>query len=356
MYPPPPRSSPGPASPNWASLFPCATVTDAGTGNAVNAGKVEPITGKVEFVAESADPIVLGEVNVNKAGVALMSTNKLKNVGPYQIQAEFLPANQFFTGSASAPVQVTITPKTLNATTATSVEATQSSIETGEAISLSATVQNSDSSLPDGIVQFATVGPHPIVLGDVVPSNFGQSVSFATFALQKVGTYQIEATYLPNNNRFAESTSPPITVTVTPLTAASFRVTPVVRHGHLGEPLSFNVTALNAQNQPLTNYTGSIILSSPTDSWTTLPRSLYISLDLTPPSPQTTGLATFPVTLYTFTPADHGTHQFIGGVTFNKGGAEVLEELRPTTRKFAVRPSLPSADESRGSGYTEATG
>ena len=42
---------------------------------------------------------------------------------------------------------------------------------------------------------------------------FGQQVSLASFALQKVGTYQVEAVYMPNSTRFAESTSAPVTVT-----------------------------------------------------------------------------------------------------------------------------------------------
>ena len=120
-------------------------------------------------------------------------------------------------------------------------------VETGEPITLNATVQNANSSLADGVVEFVTVAPHPVVLGEVAVGTFGQQVSFTTGKLKKVGTYQIEAKYLPNTNRFAESTSAPVTVTVTPLTAASFRVTPVVRHGHLGQPMSFTVTALNVK-------------------------------------------------------------------------------------------------------------
>jgi hypothetical protein len=310
-----------------------ATVESAAVGSAVSAGAVEPIAGKVEFLTAGPNPIVLGVANVNKAGLAALSTNKLNNPGAYQIQAEFLPSNQFYTGSASSPLPLTINPTTLNAPTVTSIQAMTSSVETGEPITLSATVQNSSSDLPDGVVQFSTVGPHPVVLGDVVPTNFGQTVSFATFALHKVGTYQIQAEFLPNNNRFAESASPPVAVAVTPLTAASFQVTPVVRHGHLGEPMSFIVTAVNGQKQPVPNYTGTIVLSSPTDSWTFLPRSLYVSLDLTPPSPQTTGLASFPATTYTFTRADHGTHLFTGGVIFGKGGAEVVEATQADNAK-----------------------
>jgi hypothetical protein len=140
-----------------------------------------------------------------------------------------------------------------------------------------------------------------------------------------VGTYPVEAEYLPSTNLFAESTSAPTNVTVTPLTAASFRVTPVVRHGHLGKQLSFTVTALNLKKQPVTNYTGTVVFSSPTDSWTVFPKSVYVAMGLALPPPLSTGLATFNPQTYTFTPADHGTHTFFAAVTFGKGGAESLQ-------------------------------
>ena len=107
----------------------------------------------------------------------------------------------------------------------------------------------------------------------------------------------------------------------------------MVRHGHLGKPLSFTVTALNAQKQPLTNYTGTVVFTSPTDSWTIFPTAVYASLELPPPPPQSTGLATFNPQSYTFTPADHGSHTFVGAVTFGKGGAETLQVTQANNPK-----------------------
>ena len=302
-----------------------ATVDDAGTGVQVDAGKVEPISGKVEFIVDSPNPVVLATVNLNKHAQASLSTNMLKNAGPYQIEARFVPANNFFAGSNSAPTSVTITPKTVNAPTVTSLTAVTNSIEMGEAIGFSATVQNNNSNLADGVVKFVTVARHPQVVGKADVGTFGQPVGLTTSLLKKVGTYQIEAEYVPNTNRFAESTSPPVDVTVTPLTAASFRVTPTVPRGHIEEPLSFNVTAINTQNQPMTNYTGIVVFSSPTDSSTIFPASTYKSLKTSAPSPLTQGLASFTTQSYTFTPADHGSHTFVGAVTFGKGGAETIQ-------------------------------
>ena len=300
-----------------------ATVKDAGTGVDVNAGLVEPITGSVAFLTDSPDPVVLGEVKL-KDGQASLSTSMLENVGTSQIIAEFLPANNYFAESTSAATPVSITPKSVAAPTVTSLQAVTTRVETGEAITLNATVQNSNSSLPDGVVKFVTVARHPVVLGEVTIGTFGQQVSITTAALEKVGTYQVEAEYSPNTNRFAESTSAPITVAVTPLTAAAFQITPAVRHGHLGKPTSFTVTALNAAKQPLTNYTGTVVLSSPTDSWTFFPPSEYKLLKTSAPSNLSPGLAVFTPQSYTFTPADQGTHTFIAAATFGKAGAEKL--------------------------------
>jgi len=325
-----------------------ATVHDAGTGVEVDAGLVEPLTGTVAFLTDSPNPVVLGEANVARSGRAVLSTNLLKNLGPNKIVAEFLPANNYFGESTSAPVSVTITPQTVNSPTVTSLQVVPYTIETGEPIALTATVQNSDSSLADGAVKFVTVSGHPIVLGEVGVGSFGQQVGLTTFKLEKVGTYQVEAKYLPDTNRFAASTSAPVTVTVTPLTVASFRVTPLVRHGHLGEPLGFAVTALDSQKQPFTNYTGTVVFSSPTASSTTLPKALITelnsqaegegqSLGIPAASPASVSFAT---PLYTFTPADHGTHTFPGEVTFTKGGAETVKVTQADNTKVFGRATF----------------
>ena len=313
-----------------------ATVKDAGTGVDLDAGNVEPLTGTVAFVTASANPVVLGETTLNKNGQALLSTNLLKSVGSNQITAEFLPANNYFAESTSAPLAMTINPTTVNAPTVTSLQAVTNRVETGESITLTATVQkNANSDLADGVVEFFTAARHPVVLGDAAVGTFGQQVSLTTRALKKVGNYPVEAEYLPNTNRFAASTSAPVTVTITPLTAASFRIKPIVRHGHLGSLLSFSVTAVNVRHEPVTNYSGTVIFSSPTDSWTIYPKSVYAALGLTPPPPQSTGLASFNPQAYTFTPADHGTHTFIAAVTFGKGGAETLQATQVNNPKVS---------------------
>jgi hypothetical protein len=310
-----------------------ATVADAGTGTQVDAGRVEPIKGTVEFFTDSPTPIILGDVPLSGTDKASLPTNLLKNAGPYQIEAEFLPSNFFFTGSVSAPTTVTISPATHNSPTVTTLETPTTTFETGESIPLNMTVQNAYSGLANGVVQIVSVSRHPVVLATIDVSTIGRPISIVTNKLQEVGQYRIEAEFSPTGNRFAASISAPVTVTVTPLTAASFAVTPTVHRGHLNEPLSVTVTALNAENRPRTNYTGTIAFSSPTDSWTIFPASVYASLDITPPPPQSTGLATFAIQSYTFTPADHGTHTFVGEVNYGKGGAETLKATQANDPK-----------------------
>ena len=202
----------------------------------MDAGKVEPITGTVAFLTDSPNPVVLGEVNLNKNGQAVTLDEHAEERRSLPDRGRVLARQQLLRREHLGAHSRDDHSQTVNAPTVTSLQAVTNSIETGESIALNATVQNTNSSLADGVVEFVTVARHPVVLGEVDVGTFGQQVSFTTSALKKVGTYQIEAEYLPNTNRFAESTSPPVTVTVTPLTAASFRVTPVVRHGHLGKP------------------------------------------------------------------------------------------------------------------------
>lgn len=316
-----------------------ATVKDAGTGVDINAGVVEPMTGSVAFLTTGPNPTVLGEATL-KNGQAILSTSKLANIGSDQVIAEYLPANNYYAESTSSPVTVILNPTTTNAPTVTNVQAVTGSIETGEPVVLNATVQNVDSSFANGAVEFVTVGKHPVVLGTVPVSMFDQQVSLASFALQKVGHYQVEAVYLPNSTRFAESTSAPIDVTVTPLTAAYFRVTPVVRYGHVGRPLGFKVTALNAERQPVTSFTGTVVFSSPTDSWTIFPKHEYATLGLTEPPAESTLLATFNPSAYTFTTADGGSHTFLGAVTFGKGGAEILKVSEANDSKVSGKTTF----------------
>jgi Bacterial Ig-like domain (group 3) len=308
------------------------TVTNAGTGNEIDAGLVEPLTGSVAFLTTGPNPVVLGETTL-KNGQAALSTNLLENIGPNQVIAEFLPANNYYALSTSAPITITINPTTVNSPVVTSIQAVTNRVETGEPIVLSATVQNPYSSLADGIVEFETVARHPVVLGSVPVSQFGQTVGLTTFGLEKVGNYRVQAIYLPNTNRFAKSTSPPATVTITPLVASSFRVTPVVRHGRTHTPLGFTVTAVNGRNQPVTDYTGTVVFSSPTDSWTVFPKHEYATLGLIEPPAESTLLATFNPSSYTFTTADHGSHTFLGAVSFGKGGAENLKVTQANNSK-----------------------
>lgn len=177
-----------------------------------------------------------------------------------------------------------------------------------------------------GKIEFLIDSPNPVVLGSAKLDRAGRA-SFTTHALDKVGTYWILARYVePNGTVDPSETAGPTPIKVTPLSVTSFRVVPLGRHfGRIGEPMSFTVTALNAAKLSVTNYTGTIQISSPTDSSTTFSKQFYIAYLLPPPIPWTLGLPSYATQIYQFQPSDHGTHTFTGGITFGKGGAEVVK-------------------------------
>ena len=109
---------------------------------------------------------------------------RIKNTGPTS-HRRVLAGEQLLRRKHVGAIPILINPTTLNAPTVTSLQAVTNTIETGEPIVLNATVQNADSSLANGVVEFVTVANRPIVLGTVPVSLFGQQVSLASFALRK---------------------------------------------------------------------------------------------------------------------------------------------------------------------------
>jgi len=196
----------------------------------------------------------------------------------------------------------------------------------GQAISFIANVTDANTGRPvsGGRVEFFLESPTPRLLGKVNLSKNGVA-ALTTTKITRLGTNVVVADFIPTNHRAAGSESAATTVDVNPLAVKSFLVVPARPFGHTGEPMTFTVTALDADRQPVTDYTGTVLVTSPTDSSTRLPTAVYVELHLTPPPLFTVGLATFQNQVYTFTPADNGTHTFVNGVTFNKGGAETVK-------------------------------
>jgi hypothetical protein len=151
-----------------------------------------------------------------------------------------------------------------------------------------------------GRVRFSIVSPIAETLGTAHPDRIGQS-TLTTSRLALGGTYVVMAQYLSLQGRYAPS-STDLTFTVGEPVVASLLITAPHYFGAPGTPLTYSVTALDRAGQPVTDYTGTINMFSPTDH-----------------------SAQFSPHTYTFTTADHGTHEFPDGVTFHKGGAEVLK-------------------------------
>jgi len=196
----------------------------------------------------------------------------------------------------------------------------------GQAILFIATVKDANTGRPvsGGRVEFFLESPIARLLGKVNLSKNGVA-ALTTTKITDLGSNVIVADFIPTNHRASGSESAATTVEIDPLAVKSFLVVPARPFGHPGGPLTFNVTAVDAQGKPATDYTGTVLVTSPTDSNTLFPKHVYVALGITPPPPVTVGLATFQNQVYTFTPADHGTHTFVDGVTFNKGGAETIK-------------------------------
>ncbi len=196
----------------------------------------------------------------------------------------------------------------------------------GQAVEFIASVKDANTGRPvtGGRVEFFLESPTARLLGKVNLNRNGVA-ALTTTKITDLGTNAVVADFIPTNHRAAGSESAAATVDIDPLAVKSFRVVPARPFGHPGEPMTFTVTALDAQGQPATDYTGTVLVTSPTDSNTLFPAHVYVSLGIKPPPPVTVGLATFQNQVYTFTTADQGTHTFVDGVTFNKGGAETVK-------------------------------
>jgi hypothetical protein len=227
---------------------------------------------------------------------------------------------------ALARTQVMATSRTALSSTETILQASNTTAEVGQVVFFVASVTNANTGKPvsSGRVEFFQEAPRLRLLGKVNLNKKGMA-GITTTKLTQLGTNVVVADFIPANLRAAGSESQAASVQVIPLSVGSFRVVPARPFGHTGEPSTFTVTALSPQGQPVTDYTGTVMVTSPTDSNTIFSAHVYVALHLKPPPPVTMGLATFQPQIYTFTTADHGTHTFLDGVTFNKGGAEVLK-------------------------------
>jgi hypothetical protein len=151
-----------------------------------------------------------------------------------------------------------------------------------------------------GHVVFSVVAPRAERLGASGLDRLGHA-TITTTKLHRGGTFEVQAEFLPSVRGYARS-SVLLTVTTGPTAVSSFRITAPHYYGAPGTPITFTVTALNWQKQPVTGYIGTIALASPTNH-----------------------PATIAPKVYTFTTADQGSHTFVKGLTFHKGGAEVLK-------------------------------
>jgi hypothetical protein len=171
----------------------------------------------------------------------------------------------------------------------------------GSHVNLVATVRTAKGNLvvTAGYVKFATAAANPIVLGKATLNRLGRA-NITTSKLGQGGPFDVQAQFVPTERGFAPSSSE-ISVDVAQPMVTAFRITAPQFIGAPGTPLTFTVTAVDRAQTPVTQFTGTIDLFSTTDHGAKLATRVY-----------------------TFTTADQGSHTFGGGITFHKGGAEVL--------------------------------
>jgi hypothetical protein len=203
-------------------------------------------------------------------------------------------------GATSAPAPVDAVPG--ERATMTSLQSSSNTTLARPSVGLVATVKTVGTNrvVNSGLVRFTLVAPTPEVLGVGHLNPRGQA-RLTTRKLGGGGTFEVEAQYVPPSRLFATSTER-IKVEVAPPLVTSFLVHAPRYYGAPGTPVTFSVTALDRAGQPVPSYAGTIDIFSPTDH-----------------------SAKLPARTYTFTTADQGTHEFPDGITFHKGGAEVIK-------------------------------
>jgi hypothetical protein len=216
------------------------------------------------------------------------------------LEARTLLSQAGVPSSASAQAELASIAGAVGTTTILQAD-TQASVRR-PTVTLTATVTAPAISRPVGVgaVRFSVVSPTRQDLGVATPNSRGVA-TLTTARLTHGATYVIEAQYATPTGSFASSDAQ-LDVSVGQSPVRSFRITAPQYYGSPGTPITFSVTAVNRAHQTVTDFTGSIAFVSPTDH-----SAKFISRS------------------YTFTPSDQGTHQFFAGVTFHKGGAEVVK-------------------------------
>jgi hypothetical protein len=204
------------------------------------------------------------------------------------------------TATATPTAQVAPNPNLLRTTT--TLQASTQISASRPSVTLVATVNAPGISRPvsSGRVRFSVIAPTPETLGTAYPDTVGRA-TLKTSRLHRGPIYEVAAQFVSPQGTFASS-SAHLNIEVAPPLVTSFRITAPQYFGAPGTPITYSVTALDRAGHPVTNYTGTIQFFSSTDH-----------------------SAKFLTRTYTFTTADHGTHAFVDGVTFHKGGAELLK-------------------------------
>jgi polygalacturonase/sugar lactone lactonase YvrE len=198
-----------PSNSTYGSTFQVtASVTGAGT---TPSGSVEFLLGNALLATV---PLTSGSASFTVSGIS---------AGAYSLSAAY-SGDSNYAGSTSSASSLTVAP----ASTSTSLQSSATQITAGNTATLTATI-GSAAGTPPGSVAFFDSSTQ---IGTAALSS-GSAVINAGLA---VGTHSITASYVATQNFAASTSSPAITITVTPSAAATFSVLP--------EPLPVTISTI----------------------------------------------------------------------------------------------------------------
>ena len=205
--------------------FPGESVTFTAT---VSAPKGGTPTGSVTFRIDGGSDTV---VSLNGTGKATLTTSTL-SLGQHTITADYTSNSTVFTNSSATPLRQTVA----SVATTTTLTSSPTSPAPGQQVTFTATVSAPKGGTPTGSVTFRIDGGSDTV----VSLNGGGQATLKTSTLSQ-GQHTISADYTSNSTVFANSSAPPLSVTVSQIVTTT-RLTSSVRSPSPGQSETFTAT------------------------------------------------------------------------------------------------------------------
>jgi hypothetical protein len=288
------------------------TLTDVASANPALVGS--SITFNVTVASTSGGPTPTGTITFKDGSTVLATVTLTNGLASYTTSA-LTAAHHFITaaysgGGSYAAGSTTLVEAVLQATT-TAVVSSANPSQVGQSVTFTATVTPSGptANVPGGVVTFLDGAA---TLGTALLSSTG-TATFTTSSLG-AGNHSITVTFAGDSN-FTGSTSPALSQTVT--AATHFTVT-APSSVTAGSAFTIAVTALDAGNNVVTNYQGTVHFTT-----TDMGSGVALPAD------------------YTFQAGDNGVHTFTNGVVLVTAGSQTLTATDTAITSITGSASVP---------------